>query len=64
MTTSVCVAVSESRWFRTVGQGVGSGSAAGTLLGRGGLRAILHAGRTTLILRLLDPPLCVRTKQQ
>lgn len=42
---------------RTAGQGVGGGSATGTLLGGGGLCAILHAGRTALILQLLYPSL-------
>lgn len=43
--------------LRTAGQGVGGGSATSTLLGGGGLCAILHTGRTALILQLLYPSL-------
>lgn len=42
---------------RTTAEGVGGGAAAGALLGRGRLRAVLHAGRAALILHLFDPSL-------
>lgn len=41
----------------TTGKGVRGGSTTGTLLGGGGLCAILHTGRTAFILQLLYPSL-------